>query len=130
VKFDGEAIVFTADDGVTGPEPWMIRATGEIAQLADIVPGAQGSDPGKYVWSANKLFFTARDVLGDEEPYVAVFFDGGTTDADGGILQNGDGGTTELEHRHYTVACACNQTSGGLATLVLLLLLLRRRAPQ
>jgi ELWxxDGT repeat protein len=129
VKYAQDAIVFAADDGTTGREPWTVRATGEIVQLGDVVPGPQGSDPGNFVWSAGKLFFVARDALGDAEPYVAVEIDGGFTDGgqtDGGLSQNSDGGTSDPGPRKYTVACGCNQTS-GTALLLLALVLLRRR---
>ena len=64
----GNRVVFSANDGEHGYEPWVSDGTEEgTFMLRDIIPGPATSNPFEFVASGNKVFFLATDsALGDE----------------------------------------------------------------
>ena len=56
----GNKVVFQADEGLVGQEPWVSDGTpaGTI-RLADIVPGSQSSEPRWITTAAGRVFFVA-----------------------------------------------------------------------
>jgi uncharacterized repeat protein (TIGR01451 family) len=58
----GSKVVFQADDGVAGGEPWVSDGTAAgTLRLADILPGPQGSEPWWITAAAGRVFFVADD---------------------------------------------------------------------
>ena len=56
------AVVFVADDGLTGSELWTSDGTESgTVQIADLVPGADGSQPEELTVVGGNFFFTALD---------------------------------------------------------------------
>ncbi|HET9794387.1 MAG TPA: hypothetical protein VFS34_07985 [Thermoanaerobaculia bacterium] len=61
----GNSILFVADDGVHGREPWVTEGTPETTRmLADVVPGASGSNPSSFAKIADLVLFSADDGSG------------------------------------------------------------------
>src|SRR6185369_10573482 len=63
---DTRALIFTADDGVHGREPWAaFGVVGSAASLGDIRPGRLGSQPRDFIelpdGGADRILFTADD---------------------------------------------------------------------
>ncbi|HSK80057.1 MAG TPA: ELWxxDGT repeat protein [Thermoanaerobaculia bacterium] len=58
----GGTLFFGADDGVHGGELWKVNATGTGVELvADIRPGAAGSNPHPWLSKDGELIFSAND---------------------------------------------------------------------
>ena len=58
----GNSVVFPADDGMTGQEPWVSDGTAAgTVPLGDLQPGALGSEPLWITTAAGQTFFTADD---------------------------------------------------------------------
>ena len=58
----GDRLVFSADDGTTGRDPWESDGTdGGTRQLLDLGWGSDWSNPEGFVESGGRLFFRARD---------------------------------------------------------------------
>ena len=56
------SLVFAADDGEHGTEPWTSEGTAEkTALLADLSPGPYSSHPGEFRASAATVYFRASD---------------------------------------------------------------------
>ena len=65
VEFNGEAY-FVADDGLTGSELWKSDGTAAgTVQVADILPGPDGSQPAELTVVGSELFFVAEDDGGE-----------------------------------------------------------------
>ncbi len=77
----GGLLLFGADDGAAGEEPWTSDGTNAgTARLADIYPGFSSSGPGEAVAAGGYLFFRATDpTAGDElwaiQPTCPSFLD-------------------------------------------------------
>lgn len=81
-------VVFTADNGSTGTEPWVWRSFNieqPVDLLMDINPGSASSYPQNvvYVYPLNLFFFQANDGSTGNEPWVTdgtpeSFFSGST----------------------------------------------------
>lgn len=53
-------MVFAADDGAFGMEPWLLDlANGQTRRIADLHPGAAGSSPSNFVVVGPRVVFTA-----------------------------------------------------------------------
>jgi ELWxxDGT repeat protein len=61
VSIFGQSLVCSADDGVSGTEPWRLTVDGGPERLADLRPGAMGSGPSGYVVLGGALYFQAND---------------------------------------------------------------------
>ena len=73
----GNKIIFTANDGVTGPEIWVSDGTSAgTTILKDIVPGNAGSSPENLTVVGNKVYFIAYHPATGYE----LWFTDGTTD--------------------------------------------------
>jgi len=58
---DGQ-LVFAADDGVSGNEPWQSDGTAAgTVEIADICPGATPSDPTEFTVAGSYVFFAALE---------------------------------------------------------------------
>jgi ELWxxDGT repeat protein len=58
----GSRLVFTADDGIHGDEPWASDGTSAgTVLLRDVFPGVAGSEPSGYTEAAGRLYFSAYD---------------------------------------------------------------------
>ncbi|QDV84911.1 PA14 domain-containing protein [Stieleria magnilauensis] len=67
VEFKGEAF-FVADDGRSGSELWTSDGTIDgTRQVADLLPGVDGSLPDDLTVLGSELFFTALDELGETD---------------------------------------------------------------
>lgn len=63
----GDRVVFVADDGVHGREPWISDGTPQGTKLLrDISLGPSSSAPGQLTAVGETLYFTAQDFLGNE----------------------------------------------------------------
>ncbi len=70
------AVVFVADDGLTGSELWTSDGTESgTVQIADLVPGADGSQPEELTVVGGAFFFTAID----EDDAFGLWKSDGTT---------------------------------------------------
>lgn len=100
VSPDGRGLLFRADDGVHGPELYGWKAAGGAQLVADLVPGAAGSEPAGLAprWCGGQLltFFTADTPSAGREVWVTDGTAGGTVrlvDAEPGA---GDGVDEEV----------------------------------
>jgi len=60
-----DRILFVADDGAHGREPWVTEGTPETTRmLTDVVPGASGSNPSSFAKIADLVLFSADDGSG------------------------------------------------------------------
>lgn len=84
-------LVFHADDGVRGREPWFTNGTAAgTRMLADAAPGAASSNPSKAVVTSTAAFFSAFDpALGRE-----LWRTDGVTAAMVGSFDPGDHGSS------------------------------------
>lgn len=55
----GDRLFFSADDGSTGRELWVIESN-QIRRVRDLVPGSNGSDPTEAIAWGDRLAFVAR----------------------------------------------------------------------
>ncbi len=56
----GGALLFAANDGATGVELWRSDGTTQGTQrVMDLRPGADGSQPRRFITAGNRIFFTA-----------------------------------------------------------------------
>jgi len=61
-------LVFAADDGATGLEPWVSDGTpGGTRQLGDLAPGLDASSPGLFVIAGSRVVFDAWDPVRGRE---------------------------------------------------------------
>lgn len=60
VSFDGAPLIllFAANDGVHGLEPWIGEANG-VRLLADVAPGSASSSPAEFLAVGSRLYFAA-----------------------------------------------------------------------
>jgi ELWxxDGT repeat protein len=59
---DDGTLVFAADDGISGSEPWMSDGTlAGTSMIADLHPGAPGSSPAAFTVRSPYLLFSADD---------------------------------------------------------------------
>ena len=73
-------IVFDADDGTTGREPWVTDGTpAGTMPIADINPGPDGSDPEFLGAVGGVLVLSAADATGGREPWRTDGTPGGTS---------------------------------------------------
>ena len=57
-------LVFAADDGVHGLEPWILRDGDESpSMLADIAAGTASSTPSCFTFAGGRVFFQADDAI-------------------------------------------------------------------
>ena len=64
----GESVVFTAKTRRHGEEFWMSDGTDDGTVLVkDIVPGSEGSSPGRYTLAGENIYFRASSGLQDED---------------------------------------------------------------
>ena len=67
----GRLLLFAADDGVHGVEPWVTDGTAAGTKLlADLEPGAAGSTPGAFTALGEKVVFIAATLARGAELYV------------------------------------------------------------
>jgi len=67
----GGALLFTADDGLTGLEPWRTDGTAAgTVRLGDIAPGRDASSPGPYTALQNIVMTGADDGTHGREPWA------------------------------------------------------------
>lgn len=64
------ALFFVADDGLHGAEPWCYRPGEGCAIVADLRPGALGSDPVLFQVHAGFLYFSARTSESGRVPWL------------------------------------------------------------
>lgn len=65
-------LIFAADDGVFGSEPWVHDLESGLTQrLADIAPGAGSSRPRDFVALASTVVFTAEDAEAGRELWAS-----------------------------------------------------------
>jgi len=57
----GDLLYFSADDGTTGRELYVVSAGGNVTRVADVNPGAGGSNPRHVNVIGTKLWFAADD---------------------------------------------------------------------
>ncbi|MBN9682444.1 MULTISPECIES: ELWxxDGT repeat protein [unclassified Corallococcus] len=70
----GATQFFTMDDGIHGPELWRTDGTPEgTAMVADLMPGALGSNPASLIPMGDRLYFVARTLT---DPYMPAKFNG------------------------------------------------------
>lgn len=56
-------LIFAADDGTTGFEPWTSDGTtAGTVRIQDIAPGSASSNPYAFVKAGAHLFFAADDI--------------------------------------------------------------------
>ncbi len=68
----GGSVVFPANDGVAGQEPWVSDGTAAgTVPLGDLRPGAMGSEPRWITAAAGRIFFTADDGVHGRELWVS-----------------------------------------------------------
>ena len=78
VEFSGEAY-FVADDGRTGSELWKSDGTASgTVQVADLLPGPDGSQPEGLTTMGGDLFFTALDADYEQDLWKVDGTTGGT----------------------------------------------------
>jgi len=66
----GSRLVFAADDGIHGSEPWSSDGTADgTAMLRDVLPGPAGSGVTSFVAAAGQLYFAADDGGHGFEPW-------------------------------------------------------------
>ncbi|MHA7634014.1 ELWxxDGT repeat protein [Corallococcus sp. M7] len=71
----GATQFFTMDDGIHGPELWRTDGTAEgTAMVADLMPGALGSNPAALIPMGNRLYFVARTLT---DPRMPAKYSGG-----------------------------------------------------
>jgi len=69
----GGFLYFTANDGMHGREPWRTDGTaGGTALVADIDPGAEGSEGGGFAALGNSVVFAAFDPAHGTNPWIAT----------------------------------------------------------
>ncbi|QDV40809.1 PA14 domain protein [Stieleria neptunia] len=79
VEFKGE-VYFVADDGRSGSELWKSDGTIDgTGQVADLLPGVDGSLPEDLTVLGAELFFTALDELGETDLWKTDGTTAGTT---------------------------------------------------
>ena len=70
---------FSADDGLTGKEPWVLHlGTGMAQRLADLYPGPTGSFPEQFVAIGSEVLFVATSPGEGKELWVTDGTPGGT----------------------------------------------------
>jgi ELWxxDGT repeat protein/autotransporter-associated beta strand protein len=75
----GNKIIFTANDGTHGVEPWVSDGTpAGTFLLQDIAPGQTSSNPTYFATAGNKLIFIANDTQHGEELFVTDGTSAGT----------------------------------------------------
>ncbi len=57
-------LVFAADDGLEGREPWVSNGSTFTAQLVDVMPGLDGSSPREFVDLDGTMLFAATGSVG------------------------------------------------------------------
>jgi ELWxxDGT repeat protein len=68
---DNVRVLMAANDGVNGNELWVSDgATAGTAMLADVNPGAAGSNPAEFVRVGNRVFFRATHAVSGTELWV------------------------------------------------------------
>lgn len=64
------SLLFGADDGSQGVEPWISEGLGSTNLLKDINGGGKGSDPEDFVRLHNRVYFTAKTAVHGRELWV------------------------------------------------------------
>src|SRR5262249_3502238 len=70
----GKSVLFTAHDGVSGVELWMLDKKGVAFMVQDIAPGAASSSPEALTVTKSLIFFTAEDTFTGRELWVMPGF--------------------------------------------------------
>jgi ELWxxDGT repeat protein len=79
----GNRVVFAADDGETGREPWISDGTREGTRvLADLCPGECDSRPGQFSTLSGRLLFAASDGASGRELWSTDGTSNGTVQVD------------------------------------------------
>jgi len=67
----GSLLLFAADDGLTGLEPWRTDGTAAgTLRLGDIAPGRDASSPGPFTALDNVVITGADDGVHGREPWA------------------------------------------------------------
>ena len=100
-EFNGE-LYFQNDDGNSGRELWQVKADGSVAQVADIEPGADWSQPRGFTTFADELYFSAY-TSGHGDQIWKVSADGSVivVDVNADNLQVAPRGFTEFGGEFY-----------------------------
>jgi ELWxxDGT repeat protein len=71
LRWFGSRVVFVADDGVSGAEPWVTdgSAAGTF-RLADVRAGSAGSAPSELTACGDRVVFAADDGVTGAEPWI------------------------------------------------------------
>jgi ELWxxDGT repeat protein len=75
----GGDLVFVADDGVHGLEPWVTDGVSAPTLLADVNPGPEGSSPANLTVIGNDVWFAADDGTTGSELWRTDGTPGGTS---------------------------------------------------
>lgn len=77
----GDQLVFGLNDGTNGIEPWITNGTESgTKMLANLREGAKSSNPGSFKLVNDRLYFTATDLLVEDQASTTKLFELAVTD--------------------------------------------------
>lgn len=96
----GDKLLFSADDGLHGPELWISDGTPEGTNLLkDIKSGSGGSGISGFTEFKGKVYFSANDGVAGQEPWVTDGTESGTQ-----LLKDLRSGASGSNPHEFTVA--------------------------